>query len=190
MDLFNEVTTMIGKTDREVSHLATEAFDSMLKFGNLIAQPNANAITTIAKEFGDMVLVDNSTSQIGISELTSQAHTPHRHAQLFDSQAEQLNPEPLPAQQLSKGFWKLQSLQTSDANESAILGSKQNRDIINKQKILRSVYTKLGGEMLSDDRTGNFAIQTMMSDYNNAEAMASSIAKKNDDTQSGILSKI
>ena len=42
----------------------------------------------------------------------------------------------------------------------------------------------------NDDKLGNFSIQNMMSDYNQAEALASSVAKKSDDTKSSVLGKI
>ncbi len=42
----------------------------------------------------------------------------------------------------------------------------------------------------SADRLGNFEIQNLMSNYNQAETLASSVQKKKDDTASGILSKI
>jgi hypothetical protein len=41
----------------------------------------------------------------------------------------------------------------------------------------------------SQDRMGNFEIQRLMSSYNQAETLASSVRKKHDDTASGIVGK-
>jgi len=40
------------------------------------------------------------------------------------------------------------------------------------------------------DRMGNFEIQDLMSAYNQAETLASSVLKKRDDTSSSIIGKI
>ena len=42
----------------------------------------------------------------------------------------------------------------------------------------------------SNDALGNFSMQTLMSDCNQAETLASSVLKKRDDTQSSIIGKI
>jgi hypothetical protein len=42
----------------------------------------------------------------------------------------------------------------------------------------------------SQDKLGNFEIQTMMSSLNQAETLASSVLKKMSDTTSGIINKI
>ena len=47
-----------------------------------------------------------------------------------------------------------------------------------------------GGGHRNQDRLGQFAIQTMMSDYNQARALASSILKKQEDTTSSVIQKI
>ena len=47
-----------------------------------------------------------------------------------------------------------------------------------------------GKSLESQDKLGNFEIQTLMSDYNQAATLASSILKKTDDTVSGIIGKI
>lgn len=41
-----------------------------------------------------------------------------------------------------------------------------------------------------NDRMGNFLIQKLMSDFNQAETLASSILKKKDDTTSAVIGKI
>lgn len=45
-------------------------------------------------------------------------------------------------------------------------------------------------DLQSQDKLGNFEIQTLMSDYNQAQALASSVAKKLHDTNSSIIGKI
>jgi len=48
-----------------------------------------------------------------------------------------------------------------------------------------------GGKGLeARDRLGNFEIQNLMSRYNQAETLASSVQKKADDTASGVIGKI
>ena len=48
-----------------------------------------------------------------------------------------------------------------------------------------------GGKGLeAQDRLGNFEIQNLMSRYNQAETLASSIQKKADDTASAVIGKI
>jgi hypothetical protein len=48
-----------------------------------------------------------------------------------------------------------------------------------------------GGKGLeAQDRLGNFEIQNLMSRYNQAETLASSVQKKADDTASAVIGKI
>lgn len=42
----------------------------------------------------------------------------------------------------------------------------------------------------SEDKLGNFEIQDLMSQYNQAEALASNISKKRDDTSNSVIGKI
>lgn len=42
----------------------------------------------------------------------------------------------------------------------------------------------------SRERLDSFAIQTLMSDYNQAGTLAASVQKKSDDTASGVIGKI
>jgi hypothetical protein len=42
----------------------------------------------------------------------------------------------------------------------------------------------------SSDRLGNFEIQNMMSQYNQAQSLASSVLKKRDNTNNSIINKI
>jgi bacteriocin-like protein len=47
-----------------------------------------------------------------------------------------------------------------------------------------------GAGLESQDRMGNFEIQDLMSSFNQAETVASSVQKKRDDTAKSILNKI
>jgi hypothetical protein len=42
----------------------------------------------------------------------------------------------------------------------------------------------------NQDKLGNFQIQTLMSDFNQAQTLASSILKKKDDTENAVIQKI
>ena len=85
---------------------------------------------------------------------------------------EPLNPQPLPPIDLFKTNGPL--------NRELFAFQTNQNDIINKSQILRA------GERSLEQ----FQIQTIMSDYNNAETLSSSVQKKSNDTVSGIISKI
>jgi len=61
------------------------------------------------------------------------------------------------------------------------------------QGALGAVRSRLDDAMKqleSQDRMGNFEIQRLMSDFNQAETLASSVMKKLDDTNTGVIGKI
>jgi hypothetical protein len=47
-----------------------------------------------------------------------------------------------------------------------------------------------GGQFANSDKLGNFVIQGLMSDFNQAQTLASSILKKKDDTDNAVIQKI
>ena len=47
-----------------------------------------------------------------------------------------------------------------------------------------------GGGGGNQDKLGNFQIQRLMSDFNQAQTLASSILKKKDDTENAVIQKI
>ncbi len=55
---------------------------------------------------------------------------------------------------------------------------------------LRKNLQRAAKELESQDKLGNFEIQQLMSAYNQAETLASSVLKKRDDTANAIISKI
>ncbi len=55
---------------------------------------------------------------------------------------------------------------------------------------LRKNLERAAKKLESQDKLGNFEIQQLMSAYNQAETLASSVLKKRDDTASAIISKI
>ncbi len=69
-------------------------------------------------------------------------------------------------------------------------------ELANTRKLLRAVvrYAKAFDARLAaldgEDKLDNFAINQLMSDYNQAESLASSIAKKRDCVASSIIGKI
>lgn len=55
---------------------------------------------------------------------------------------------------------------------------------------IRQRFDDKSKDLESQDKLGNFEIQDLMSQYNNAEERASSFLKKTDDAKSGIMKKI
>ena len=55
---------------------------------------------------------------------------------------------------------------------------------------LESTLADIIKELEAEDRLGNFDIQRLMSQYNQAEQLASQVQKKKDDTESAIIQKI
>ncbi len=55
---------------------------------------------------------------------------------------------------------------------------------------IRQAFESKGKDLESQDKLGNFEIQGLMSDYNEAETLASSVLKKRDDTASAIIRNI
>jgi hypothetical protein len=54
----------------------------------------------------------------------------------------------------------------------------------------RARFVQVGESLEAQDRLGNFEIQDLMSRYNQAERLASSVMKKRDDTAAGVIGKI
>lgn len=65
-------------------------------------------------------------------------------------------------------------------------------DLTNEQRLSRfkSLFDARETNLDGQDRLGNFEIQRLMSQYNQAETLASSVMKKSDDTTSSIIGKI
>jgi hypothetical protein len=55
---------------------------------------------------------------------------------------------------------------------------------------LRKKFEDAMKDLESQDKLGNFEIQRLMSDYNEAQALASSVKRKADDTNSSVIGKI
>ena len=47
-----------------------------------------------------------------------------------------------------------------------------------------------GNQLANSDKLGNFEIQALMSDFNQAQTLASSILKKKDDAGNAVIQKI
>jgi len=52
------------------------------------------------------------------------------------------------------------------------------------------VVSAAGRGLQNQDRLGNFEIQSLMSQYNQAQTLASSVQKKLNDTANGVIGKI
>lgn len=63
-------------------------------------------------------------------------------------------------------------------------GGKQSAEALRKK------FDDMMKDLEAKDRMGNFEIQRLMSSYNQAETLASSVQKKADDTQSATIGKI
>lgn len=69
-------------------------------------------------------------------------------------------------------------------------------ELANTRKLMRAVaryameFDARLAALADEDRMGNFEIQQLMSDYNQAEALASSIAKKRDCVADSIIGKV
>lgn len=63
------------------------------------------------------------------------------------------------------------------------------RNVDRLRKVLDELSEKLK-ELEAEDRLGNFEIQDLMSRFNQAETLASSVTKKRDDTANAVISKI
>ena len=69
---------------------------------------------------------------------------------------------------------------------SAVFGENQPAQQQNVQTIKNALDNK-DKDLQSQDKLGNFEIQTLMSNYNEAETTASSILKKKDDDGNSII---
>ncbi|MFO1325193.1 MAG: hypothetical protein U1F15_14175 [Burkholderiales bacterium] len=69
------------------------------------------------------------------------------------------------------------------------------RELANTRKLMRAIarhaleFDARLAALDGEDKLGNFEIQQLMSDYNQAESLASSIAKKRDCVADSIISK-
>lgn len=55
---------------------------------------------------------------------------------------------------------------------------------------LKAQFEGIGKDLEAEDKLGNFEIQDLMSQYNQAETLASSVMKKRDDTSNALVQKI
>jgi hypothetical protein len=82
----------------------------------------------------------------------------------------------------SDGHWHAK-LDPSHADATA----GKNSDIIDDIKQRFSNYDQ---DLQSQDKMGNFEVQSLMSDFNEAQTLASSVLKKKDDTGNATIGKI
>jgi hypothetical protein len=55
---------------------------------------------------------------------------------------------------------------------------------------IKDRFQKLDTDLSNQDKLGNFQVQSLMSDYNEAQTLASSVKKKSDDTDNAVIGKI
>jgi hypothetical protein len=70
-----------------------------------------------------------------------------------------------------------------------IVGGRGSSDGQGLQQV-RDAFDNKDNDLQSQDKLGNFEIQSLMSDYNEASAVVSSVQKKLHDTQSAVIGKI
>ena len=58
------------------------------------------------------------------------------------------------------------------------------------REMITRMFEKRGKDLESQDKLGNFEIQQLMSQYNQAETLSANVQKKTDDTRNAIISKI
>lgn len=58
------------------------------------------------------------------------------------------------------------------------------------REMVTRMFEKRGKDLATQDKLGNFEIQQLMSQYNQAETLSANVLKKTDDTASAIISKI
>ena len=76
----------------------------------------------------------------------------------------------------------------SDATIKAQLGAAR-RQSAQLRKVLQSLEEKTR-DLEAKDRLGNFEIQDLMSQFNQAETLASSVIRKRDDTANAVIAKL
>ncbi len=106
-------------------------------------------------------------------------------------------------------------LKASNANEEAMTGANKLGNVIEQQRhvrpaatyadalvtsasesnhyitsLLQQVFGRLLTNFDSQAKLGSFEIQDLMSQYNQADTLANSVRKKQDDTTSSIIGKI
>lgn len=54
----------------------------------------------------------------------------------------------------------------------------------------RAIFRRQAQDLEAQDKLGNFEIQDLMNEFNQAETLASSVLKKRDDTANAIIQKI
>jgi hypothetical protein len=64
---------------------------------------------------------------------------------------------------------------------------KKNQDLVD---MVRKRFEDKGKDLEGADKLGNFEIQDLMSQYNQAEQLASNVLKKKDDTGNAIIGKV
>jgi hypothetical protein len=69
-------------------------------------------------------------------------------------------------------------------------GRGGDHDNYTKINALKDAFHKMDTDLSNQDKLGNFQVQSLMSDYNEAQTLASSVQKKLDDTKSAVIGKI
>ena len=64
---------------------------------------------------------------------------------------------------------------------------KKNQDLADATK---NIFQDAIKDLEAEDKLGNFEIQDLMSTYNQAETLASSVLKKRDDTANAVVGKV
>ena len=87
---------------------------------------------------------------------------------------------------------KLQNLHTQLTKllDAQLVQLKQAEANASKIEELRRKLDQAQKEAQSEDKLGNFEIQRLMSSFNEAQTLASSILKKASDTNTGVIGKI
>jgi hypothetical protein len=95
--------------------------------------------------------------------------------------------------EMASALKKQQALNAGARNQvAAALKLAQEAGAANAQKVeaIRKALESAMKDLEAQDRLGNFEIQRLMSQYNQAETLASSVQKKLDDTAKGVAGKI
>ena len=68
-----------------------------------------------------------------------------------------------------------------------VFDSSGSPNIVNDVK---NAFDSKDKDLQSQDKLGNFEVQSLMSDYNEAQTLSSSVQKKKDDTGNAVIQKI
>ena len=78
----------------------------------------------------------------------------------------------------------------TEINQLLAQYKKEQREADQKLAALRAKLEAAAKELEGKDRMGNFEIQRLMSAFNQAETLASSVLKKRDDAATAIINKL